>query len=88
MNENGQNMNSQEYTYSGNQGQVFAPAPERHQTTTTIDGVNRFGRYVNNEYMSNTQTAGNTYHSDLSSEIAAKAEEERLRAQAQNVMPA
>lgn len=86
MNENGQNMNSQEYTYSGNQGQVFAPAPERHQTTTTIDGVNRFGRYVNNEYMSNAQTAGNTYHSDLSSEIAAKAEEERLRAaQAQNV---
>lgn len=86
MNENSQNMNSQEYTYSGNQGQVFAPAPERHQTTTTIDGVNRFGRYVNNEYMSNTQTAGNTYHSGLSSEIAAKAEEERLRAaQAQNV---
>ena len=78
MNENGQNMNSQEYTYTGNQGQVFAPAPERRQQTTTIDGVNRFGRYVNNEYMANPQPANTGYNSGLSSQIAAAAEKERL----------
>lgn len=78
MNENGQNMDSGQYTYQGNQGQVFAPAPERRQQTTTIDGVNRFGRYVNNEYTA--QNTGTTFGGDLSSQIAAAAEQERLAA--------
>lgn len=69
------------YTYSGNQGQVIAPAPERHQKVTYVDSMNVGTRYVNNEYMQPAQNAGAAPGGEsLSEQIAKKAEEERRNA--------
>ncbi len=75
------------YTYSGNQGQVFAPAPERKQQVTYVDSMNVGNRYVNNEYMQpgqnvkpapvNTNSSAQGTGESLSEQIAKAAAEER-----------